>query len=218
MKIDCELLRGICTSYMTLKFPIIGLAGFVGAGKTSAGQYLAERYNIPFINADEIVRELYEPGEEGYNLIISFYGKRFLINQHTKLSPLNKNKMRTFFLKNTSELKKLEQLIQPLVSKIIEERLKSYDLTKQPVCIEAIDFESDVFNLGTASPDVIVWIDVRLQNLWEHVKNQPGMTREIFNDFLKHQRRLKKIDYVIENNGSLNEFRLKLDEFIKVLS
>lgn len=193
-------------------FPVIGLAGFIAAGKTFAGQYLADRYDLLFVNADEIVRDLYLPGAEGYNELRRNFGKSFFINNDKNTPLLDRKKLVDFIMKDDQHLKQIEALIQPLVSRKIVALLQNNILPKA-VCIEAIDFESSTFDLGPVTPDIIVWIDASKENLWERVRQRKGMTKKLFEFFLKHQKKPNKIDNYIENNKSLMDFKKKLDTF-----
>ena len=53
------------------KYPVIGLTGGVGAGKSTVLSILQEKYGFHVIQADLVARALMEPGKEAYEIGIS---------------------------------------------------------------------------------------------------------------------------------------------------
>ena len=56
---------------------IIGLTGGIGAGKSEVARILSRR-GIPVINADQLSREVVEPGSPGIKAIVKRFGKSVL--------------------------------------------------------------------------------------------------------------------------------------------
>lgn len=54
---------------------ILGITGGVGAGKSSVLAILEKEYNAKLILADEVGRELMQPGEANYVNIVNAFGK-----------------------------------------------------------------------------------------------------------------------------------------------
>ena len=57
---------------------ILGITGGVGAGKSSVLAILEKEYNAKLILADEVGRELMQPGEANYVNIVNAFGKEIL--------------------------------------------------------------------------------------------------------------------------------------------
>ena len=53
---------------------ILGITGGVGAGKSSVLAILEKEYNAKLILADEVGRELMQPGEANYVNIVNAFG------------------------------------------------------------------------------------------------------------------------------------------------
>ena len=56
----------------------IHLTGGVGAGKSSVLRFLEEEYGAKILRADDLAKELMEPGEEGYRRVVELLGKDIL--------------------------------------------------------------------------------------------------------------------------------------------
>ena len=51
------------------RYPVIGLTGGVGAGKSTVLSFLQENYGFYVIQADLMARKLMEPGKEAYKAV-----------------------------------------------------------------------------------------------------------------------------------------------------
>ena len=54
------------------KYPVIGLTGGVGAGKSTVLSILQEKYGFHVIQADLVARALMDPGKEAYEAVCAF--------------------------------------------------------------------------------------------------------------------------------------------------
>ena len=57
---------------------IIGVTGYLGSGKTTVLKFLEGR-GFHTIDADNIVHNLYETGQDGWRKIKDFFGDEFLV-------------------------------------------------------------------------------------------------------------------------------------------
>ena len=56
------------------RYPVIGLTGGVGAGKSTVLSFLQEKYGFYVIQADLTARSLMEPGKDAYKAVCAFLG------------------------------------------------------------------------------------------------------------------------------------------------
>src|SRR5712691_2324296 len=54
----------------------IGLTGPIGCGKSTIARWLGERPGVVVIDADQVAREIVEPGELGFDVVIERFGTR----------------------------------------------------------------------------------------------------------------------------------------------
>lgn len=52
----------------------IGLTGPIGCGKSTVARWLGERLGVVVIDADQVAREVVEPGEPGFDAVITRFG------------------------------------------------------------------------------------------------------------------------------------------------
>ena len=69
------------------KYPVIGLTGGVGAGKSTVLSILQEKYGFHVIQADLVARALMEPGKEAYEAVCAFLGPKILLEDGSPLRP-----------------------------------------------------------------------------------------------------------------------------------
>ena len=89
---------------------LIGLTGGIGCGKSEVSGLLADRGAI-IIDADLIVRELQRPGEEIFNKIVEIFGPSVIAEDGS----LNRGAVANEVFKSKENLKKLNELIHPVV-------------------------------------------------------------------------------------------------------
>ena len=60
---------------------VIGVTGGVGAGKSTVLMILKENYNAKIIMADDVAKELMEPGGASYEAVVDAFGEEILVKQ-----------------------------------------------------------------------------------------------------------------------------------------
>lgn len=179
---------------------VLGIAGHIGSGKSLAGRYFEER-GAKFIDADEVVNDLYEPGREGYLKIVNYFGKEFV----TRKGILNRKKLAKFVFGDPNKLKILNFLIHPLVTSEIQKLIDQ--ASEIIVAVEATYFEKK--HLGSLV-DAILWIECDRKTLLRRASKKSGMTEEIFQKILRMQSKPDQIDFAVTNNGTQSELFLQL--------
>lgn len=183
---------------------VLGVAGYIGSGKSLAGHFF-EKHGAKFIEADKVVDDLYRIGQPGYLKIANFFGEEFL----RKNREINRKKLAKFVFADVNKLKILNNLIHPLVADAIHKIIDACPLDL--IVIEAVYFEEKFLGRFV---DKILWIESSRNILLERSLTKPGMTVELFNRILKCQTRPADIDFVIDNNGSVEEFYSKLGQVL----
>ena len=85
----------------------IGITGSLASGKTTASKFLSNKRG-PLFSADSAVKEIYK--NSSFKILIS---KRFKIKNNNQI----KKNLKKIIFNNSAELKKLENIIHPLVRK-----------------------------------------------------------------------------------------------------
>ena len=98
---------------------ILGITGNSGSGKSHLSQIISKRINAQIIDADEIVKELSEPGNNYYNKIIELFGKQIL-----KENKLNKKQIAQIIYNDSEKREKLNKLTYKYVVEEIKKRVE----------------------------------------------------------------------------------------------
>ncbi len=197
----------------------IGLTGGTGSGKTEVARILQKRGGI-IVSGDRIGKEVVEKNPQVLKKLGKVFGKEIL----NKNGKLNRRKLGNLVFSSVKNQKKLNRIIHPQLLKELRRKIAQARKTENNgkfLVVDAalitewgLEKELDMAVL-VASP-----VRLRMQRL---VKQ--GLTKQETDDRIRRQlsdaQRRKKADYVIENNGSLNELRRKavmLYHIIMVLS
>ncbi len=99
----------------------IGITGGVGAGKSAILKYLEEKYDAYIIVADELAKELEEPGKEVYEKLVQCFGDTILSQDKS----IDKKAFANLIFGDEDALKKADSIIHPAVKEEILNRIKA---------------------------------------------------------------------------------------------
>ena len=180
---------------MKQKKYVLGIAGYIGSGKTVAGMFF-QKLGARFIDADEVVDSLYRKGEDGYRKILSFFGEEYFKN-----GELNRKKLAKAVFGDPKKLRILHDLIHPLVTNSIRTMI---DKSGPGVfVVEATYFEKKYLQ---ALIDGLLWIECPKEVLFARLSKKRGLPRPLFEKILRFQFRPAHPDFVVDNSGSLTRF------------
>lgn len=188
---------------------VIGLTGSIGTGKSSISDYCRQR-GIIVVDADEVVRQLYLTEEFCQEMVLQF-GREILDRE----GKIDRKRLADRVFKDKTLREKLNRLIHPIVrEKFLE--------AKERYCEQDLLF-FDIPLLFETGMDVLVDIKVVVtadeEKTVERIVSRDGRTRgeakRILSSQLSQYDKISKADYVIENNGRLEELYQKVDELIE---
>lgn len=109
---------------------IIGLTGGIASGKSTATDYFRS-LGVPVIDADEISRELVEPGQPAFSAIIDTFGREYIDPR----GRLDRRRLRRLVFSDPEQRLTLEKILHPRIRREIQRRLATVDA---PYCIVSI--------------------------------------------------------------------------------
>jgi dephospho-CoA kinase len=177
----------------------VGLTGGIGAGKSEVSRRLAA-YGAVVIDADQIAREVVEPGTEGLAEVVAAFGPEVL----TPDGALDRARLGDIVFADPELRGKLNAIVHPRVaSRMAElERGASGSIVVHDVPLIAENGRAGVY-------DVVVVVDAPPKLQAERLIRRRGMTREQAMARMAAQasreQRLAIADIVIDNSGSLAE-------------
>jgi dephospho-CoA kinase len=185
---------------------LIGLTGGIGSGKSEVARLLTER-GAEIIDADLIVRELQQPGAEVYEKMIELFG--------SEVVAVDKSLDRTAIAKKVftdeSLLKTLNQLVHPIVRRVMNERVESFRDTDKVV---VLDIPLLVENPREGLDGVLV-VDLDAEIAVKRLVEQRNMSADDARARIAKQatreQRLAIADHVIDNSGDRNALTQKIE-------
>ena len=185
---------------------LIGLTGGIGCGKSEVSRLLADRGAI-IVDADLIVRELQQPGGEIFNKIIEMFGPSVVAEDGS----LNRGAVANEVFKDKEVLKKLNELIHPVVRRVMNERVKSYSDTSK---IVVLDIPLLVENPREGLDGVVV-VDLDPEIAVARIVDQRKMNIDdararVANQSSREQRKAIA-NFIIDNSGDREALNLQVE-------
>ena len=194
---------------------IVGLTGGVASGKTAVSQVLKEE-GAYIIDADQIARELVQPHKPAWNELIRAFGQEILREDGS----IHRKKLAEKVFANPEQRKLLNQILHPRIREEMGRRAKEIG-QKDPEAIVMIDAPL-IVELGDhrEMDKLIVVTSTQTQQI-ERLKDRDGTSPEealrIVSSQMPLEEKLKFADFVIRNEGSLEETRKRTKEVFKEL-
>ncbi len=184
----------------------VGLTGGVASGKSTVSAILAELGAV-VIDADALAREVVARGTPGLAAVVAEFGPDLL----TPEGDLDRPAMGRLVFGDEGARKRLEAIIHPLVIErmaALEAAAGEDDLVVHDIPLLAEGGRADTF-------DAVVVVDAPRDLQVERMLSERGWTREdaesrIAAQATREQRRAIAT-HVIDNNGSLEELRARVE-------
>lgn len=200
---------------------IVGLTGSIATGKSKVSKRI-QTHSITVIDADEIAKEVVLKGTKGYEEIVDLFGKLSddLLLENGELNRQVLGSL-VFGESNRGRLRELNSITHPKVGTEILRRIaSSYFLGKSMVVLDIpLLFEAKYHYFCGVVVDVACDPEIQLQRL---LKRNVELSEQEARDRLASQMlQLEKrtlADIVIENNGTVEELEVLVDEVVERIS
>ena len=183
----------------------IGITGSLASGKTTASKILSSAKGSLF-SADKAVKEIYR--SKIFRKLIS---KKFNIINNNQI----KKSIKKLILDNTSNIKKLEKIIHPLVRK----KMKEFTLQNKNNKILFYEIPLLIENKLMKYFDVIIFIKTSKKIRIQRFKSKKGDSK-LFHLFNNKQmidsRKMKFSDHVVVNEKNLKILKKNLFAIMSV--
>lgn len=185
----------------------VGLTGGIASGKSTVSAILAELGAV-VIDADLIAREVVARGTPGLDAVVAEFGPAVL----TPEGDLDRAAMGELVFADPSARKRLEAIIHPLV----HQRSAELEAAAPPgsVIVHDIPLLAEVGRGGQF--DAVVVVDAPAEEQVARMVRDRGWTREDAESRIAAQAsredRLAIATHVIDNTGSLDDLRRRVEE------
>ena len=194
---------------------IIGITGGVGAGKSTVLDHLEKQYNACVLQADKIGHLVMEPGGICYGQVIALFGKQIIKNDKT----IDRKMVSDVVFAHEEMRQKLDDIIHPAVKSYILDKIEEQ---KKAGCtlmiVEAALLLEDHYD---AFCDKVWYIHTDQEIRIERLMSSRGYTIEKAENIIARQATegffREHADYIIQNNGDLDETWRQIEEGIRAL-
>ena len=98
---------------------IIGITGGIGSGKSTVLDLLEKNFSAYIIKADDVAKQLMEPGGKAFIEVVDFFGEEILLPDGT----IDRKKLAAVVFANPNKRIVLNSITHPLVKKNIMEQI-----------------------------------------------------------------------------------------------
>ncbi len=188
----------------------LGITGGVGSGKSFVCNYLKEK-GLAVVSTDELARNAVLPGMPAYKKIVDYFGKDILSDDRT----LNRKKLRGLITLDKKKKEMLEQFVHPeVLSQMDLEIQRSQKRHDMAIAVEVpLLFEAGLAVIFDYVLTVSVNTDVRVRRVMDRDQISQKEAMALMNIQMPEEEKVKKSDFVIDNNGSLKETQILIDRF-----
>ena len=193
---------------------IVGLTGSLGTGKSTVTNCFTE-LGAYIIDWDELAREVTLPYSKAWEKIVVHFGKDILNDDLT----INRQKLAELVFSDSEMLERLNTIVHPEVFKE-DERITNEIKNRDP---HALIIKDIPLLFEVAPPivvDRIVVVSASEQTQLRRLEEK-GMSLDDAQNRIKSQlpleEKIKSADFVINNNGSLQESKRQIEEIYSLL-
>jgi len=190
----------------------VGLTGNIGSGKSTATRFFAE-FGVPVFDADSISHELTESNEEVKSRIVKLLGKEVLVD-----NKIDRKVIAKIVFSNLAKKTALENILHPVLMEDLENRImnfpaSSYIIFEAPLLYEAR--LEDRFNYiilikadrNIAAQRAAEKLGIKIGDVFNRLKSQ-----------ISQNEKERVADFVVSNNGSMEELKKRIHLLHLVLS
>src|SRR3954467_4541555 len=187
---------------------LIGLTGNIASGKSEVAKMLAER-GATVIDADELAREAVQPETQALRDIVKRWGKDILKSDGS----LDRKALRQIVFADQHELDALNRIVHPGVTRLRDREIALAKQRGDPivVCVIPLLFERNLVE----EFDAIVLVDaprpLRLERLVATRGLEETEAMNMIAAQMPAELKRARADYVIENDGSLEDLERDVD-------
>ena len=197
-----------------MKKVVIGLTGGIGTGKSTVSQILKEK-NFPVIDLDIISHEVIK-FPKVVEKIVENFGKEVLEYNNTGNWIISREKLGRVIFGNREKRLILNSIMHPEILRIMREKILECKKENKIIFVEIqllfeVQWEKEF--------DYILLVSAEKETQIKRILFRDNRSKEealsIINSQMSLDEKKKRSDYVIENDGNIQDLEKKVDDFLK---
>jgi len=185
----------------------IAIVGDIGSGKS----FISNLFNQPVFNADLEVADIYRKDKSCFEKI-----KKAIPNYFSKF-PLKKTELIQSIIGDKNNLKKISNIVHPIVRKRLNNFLKKNKNKKLVILDIPLYFENKL----NKEKDVVIYIEAKKKQILNQLKKRNNFNLSLVNQFRSLQYPLrykkKKSDFIIKNDYKITTAKKNIKKILRKL-
>ena len=191
---------------------VLGLTGGIGSGKSIVAEMFAE-LGATVIDADQIARDIVEPGQPALGEIVSSFGRDILLPD----GRLNRAKLAGIIFGDPAARARLNAITHPRIRERMEVEVAARR-SGPGVLIVDIPLLFENGRQSSVEKVIVVWVDLETQR--RRLTERDGLTAEAAGQRIAAQMPLDdkraRADHVIDNSGDRENTRRQVEALYRV--
>lgn len=190
----------------------IGLTGGIASGKSTISSWF-RRHGFPVIDADQIARQVVEPGEEGLKRVSEAFGQEILKSNGT----LDRTRLGSLIFNDPGKRRKLNDLLHPLIRLKMQEELSAFESQGCSAVVLDVPLLFEGPFAGWTDKTVVVYVtrETELSRLMRRDHLSEGEATARIQAQIPLEEKKKRADAVIDNGGSVASAERQLVTLLK---
>jgi dephospho-CoA kinase len=191
---------------------VLGLTGGIGSGKSMVAQMFAWLGAV-VIDADQLARQVVEPGQPALKEIAATFGPDVLLPD----GRLDRPKLAGIIFADPVERAKLDAITHPRIRALMDEEIKRRRSGPGVLIVDIpLLYENDRTN--AVETVIVVWVDPQTQ--LRRIRDRDGLSADAARQRLAAQMPLDekraRADHVIDNSGSREDTRRQVEAIYRL--
>ncbi|HXN02793.1 MAG TPA: dephospho-CoA kinase [Candidatus Dormibacteraeota bacterium] len=191
---------------------VLGLTGGIGSGKSMVTQMFA-RLGAAVIDADQLAREVVEPGQPALREIAAAFGPDVLLPD----GRLDRPKLAGIIFADPAERAKLDAITHPRIRARMDAEVKARRSGPGVLIVDIpLLYENDRSN--SVERVIVVWVDPQTQ--LRRIRQRDGLSAQAANQRIAAQMPLDskraRADHVIDNSGSREDTQRQVEAIYRL--
>ena len=182
---------------------IIGLTGGIGSGKSTVARLFGD-LGVHWVDADDVAREVVEPGMPALDRIRDHFGEHILTGD----GRLDRAALRKIVFEDPAQREWLESLLHPVIRDEIVRQLEPSDYElPYTLLVSPLLLETDQHALTREVVVVDVPVEVQIERTMARDDNPRDQVSRIIAAQIPREQRLARADHVIDNDQPLERVK-----------